>query len=155
MKIVLRHGDNREAFTYGSQESRVTNQNDTLYYSQWAAANENCAPVGWKVASSSDYKNLQSTLVYNGISTPALALNPQGVTGFEAEYSGWCASAKWSNSLYDNIHRKFVYVNDSDQAEYYTSDSYHVRLTKSGAMAVEEVDAVLDDYARSIRMVQK
>jgi hypothetical protein len=154
--IISGDGDDVSPYSEDGRKSRAVHYKDTLYYVLNAAADKYFAPLGWRVASASDYRTVQSILVDNGFSAPALALNSEGVTGFEAEYSGWFYTFK----LHPNYPigapnwslLQYVYKKSSEQAEYVTSDSCHVTLTKSGSMSVEETD---DMYARSVRMVQE
>lgn len=121
-----------------------------IFYSLGAAALEQLAPAGWRVASSADYRSLQSTLGSNGYSLPALALNPEGVTGFNVDYRGWCLGEE--GERYGEHYYVQRYVDRSDEADYYTSDRYRVSFQKNGVMAIKETN---DIDALSIRLIQE
>lgn len=145
------------SFNYPYEDSRVAvyKNGDTTkyYYSRSAAALEQLAPAGWRVASSADYQSVKSTLGSNGFSLPALALNPEGVTGFNVDYSGWCVGDVVNEGRF---HYYFYEYRNSYpegmKADYHTSDSCHVLFQKSGVMTIE---AINDDYALSIRLIQE
>ncbi|MBQ4162931.1 MAG: hypothetical protein IJD84_08660 [Parabacteroides sp.] len=128
----------------GNGISNIKKRGDNLYYlGTTLRENKNIAPKGWRVATSTDYIEIQDKLSANGIADIARFFWDSSLLGYNVQFVGWYDGDNYKNG-------------SSIQAEYHTVDGYHIRIRKDGGVGIEEwtTDA-LRHYWMSIRLVKE
>ena len=106
--------------------------------------NTNLAPKGWRVATSTDYLEIQDKLSANGITNIARFFYNPHLLGYNTQFVGWY-----------NLD-KFVEGDDYKHATYITHDGYRVGIHKDGGFSVEKLDQMeLVNNWCSIRLVKE
>ena len=111
------------------------------YYPPTNVINTALFPIGWSVASQSDFFNMWQILTAtNQHPLPGLALLNGGVTGFNVYFLGWydCISNVWANG---DFHM-----------EYFTKDLKHVAIRSDGLFLIQDGDA--SNWKMCVRLVQ-
>ena len=109
----------------------------TEYYST-ATVTSNDFPKGWRVAKLDDYNSMNNKLVANGFSEPGLALQLDGVTGFELTFVGYYKMA--TNTFVDSDTEMWFVTSDKKCIRYqsngatnygdFTTNKHCIRLVK-------------------------
>lgn len=115
-----------------------------VYYKAYTLRDKDFAPKGWRVATSTDYLEIQNKLSANGIADIARFFWEPSLLGYDAQFVGWYRGGVLQTG------------DDYQQTEYFTSDSYHVRIRKDGGFEVtNDLMESVSNYHMIIRLVKE